>query len=76
VSHEEPNLNAGDDNFFNAKTSSIVILESSWESFIGAGHVGMLGRTLGPGELYKINGPAQFYFPTRCGKSFSFSWQT
>jgi hypothetical protein len=46
---DEPNLNAGDDNFFNDKTSSIVVLEGNWEFFIDSGHVGKLGRTLGPG---------------------------
>jgi len=49
VFRDEANLNSGDDHFFNDRTSSIVVLEGNWEFFIDAGHVGKLGRTLGPG---------------------------
>jgi hypothetical protein len=50
VVRDEPNLNAADDNFFNDITSSIVVLEGDWEFFEDSGHVGKLGKTLGPGH--------------------------
>jgi hypothetical protein len=58
VFQDEPNLNAGDDNFFNDKTSSIVILDGNWEFFINWNHEGKLGRTLGPGIYPWVEDPA------------------
>jgi hypothetical protein len=45
----EPNLNAGDDNFFNDRVSSIVVLESTWAFYRNANFNGQYSRTLGPG---------------------------
>ena len=45
----EPNLNAGDDNFFNDRVSSIVVLEGTWAFFRNANFNGRYARTLGPG---------------------------
>lgn len=50
VFSEEPNLNDSLDDFFNDKTSSIVILEGDWEFFIDPHYQNKLGEgTLGPG---------------------------
>ena len=46
----ETSLNAGDDNFFNDKTSSFVILEGNWEFFVHANFVGKFGGTIPPGK--------------------------
>jgi hypothetical protein len=54
VFHDEPNLNAGDDNSFNDKASSIVILDGRWEFFADSGHVAKLGQTLGPGSYDSV----------------------
>jgi len=45
----EPNLAAGDDNFFNDRISSFVILEGKWEFFLHSNFQIKLGPTLGPG---------------------------
>jgi hypothetical protein len=45
----ESNLNAEDDNFFNDRVSSIVILAGTWEFFRDAGFSGTYGPALGPG---------------------------
>lgn len=45
----EPNLNAGDDNFFNDKVSSIIVVSGSWNFYRHAGFVGRYAATLGPG---------------------------
>lgn len=58
VFRSESNLNAGDDNFFNDVTSSIVILDGNWEFFLDSNHVGKLGRTLGPGSYPSIDAPS------------------
>jgi hypothetical protein len=34
VFRAEPNLNAGDDNFFNDKASSLVVVEGNWALFL------------------------------------------
>jgi hypothetical protein len=54
----EPNLNAGDDNYMNDKTSSIVVLEGNWEFFIDWQFIGKLGQTLGPGSYAWVEDPA------------------
>jgi hypothetical protein len=54
VFKDEPNLNAGDDNFFNDKTSSMVIVEGNWEFFADWQHIGKLGKTLGPGNYESV----------------------
>ena len=51
----EPNLNAGDDNFFNDRVSSIVVLEGTWAFFRNSNFNGQYARTLGPG-LYPFVG--------------------
>ena len=45
----ESNLNAGDDNFFNDRASSIIVLAGTWEFFRDAGFHGSYGVVLGPG---------------------------
>jgi hypothetical protein len=45
----ESNLNAGDDNFFNDKVSSILVLAGAWEFFRDSGFQGSYGVVLGPG---------------------------
>jgi hypothetical protein len=45
----ESNLNAGDDNFFNDKVSSIVVLAGTWQFFRDAGFQGPYPTVLGPG---------------------------
>src|SRR6266567_2020850 len=45
----ESNLNAGDDNFFNDKVSSIVVLAGTWEFFRDSEFQGSYGVVLGPG---------------------------
>lgn len=45
----EPNLNAGDDNFFNDKTSSIAVLEGDWAFFGDSGFSRQYPPILGPG---------------------------
>jgi hypothetical protein len=45
----EPNLNAGDDNFFNDRVSSLVVLSGSWKFFQNSGFDAPYPPTLGPG---------------------------
>jgi len=45
----ESNLNAGDDNFFNDRVSSIVVLAGTWEFFKDSGFNGPYSILLGPG---------------------------
>jgi hypothetical protein len=45
----EPNLNAGDDFFFNDNTSSIAVLEGNWFLYRDSGFFGRYASTLGPG---------------------------
>jgi hypothetical protein len=45
----EPNLNANDDNFFNDRVSSIVVVSGSWNFFRHAGYTGRYANTLSPG---------------------------
>jgi hypothetical protein len=45
----ESNLNAGDDNFFNDKVSSVVVLAGTWEFFRDSEFQGSYGVVLGPG---------------------------
>src|SRR5262249_4887076 len=45
----EPNLNSSDDNYFNDRVSSIVVLSGIWAFFRDAGYHSQYARTLGPG---------------------------
>jgi hypothetical protein len=45
----ESNLNAGDDNFFNDRVSSIVVLAGTWKFFQNADFNGQYQSVLGPG---------------------------
>ena len=51
----EPNLNAGDDNFFNDKVSSIVVQSGTWNFFRNANFDGQYAHSLAPG-LYSFVG--------------------
>jgi hypothetical protein len=55
VFSEEPNLNDSLDDFFNDKTSSIVILEGDWVFFRDWKYENQLGGTLGPGSYKSVN---------------------
>jgi len=46
----EPNLAAGDDNFFNDKVSSFIILEGSWQFFRDINFESPQNIILGPGK--------------------------
>jgi hypothetical protein len=46
----ENNLNAGDDNWFNDKVSSFVILEGHWQFFRDSNFNGPASNILGPGK--------------------------
>jgi Beta/Gamma crystallin/Kelch motif len=52
----ETNLNAGDDNFFNDKTSSIVVLEGDWAFFADSGFSRQYPPVLGPGLYSWVEG--------------------
>jgi hypothetical protein len=54
---ENPNLNTAEDNFFNDKTSSFVIVEGQWEFFDDWNYIGKLGPTLGPGRYAWVEAP-------------------
>lgn len=54
----ESNLNAGDDNFFNDRVSSIAVLKGNWEFFRHAGFNDRYPVVLGPG-LYRFVGDIQ-----------------
>lgn len=45
----EPNLNAGDDNFFNDKLSSFVIVEGRWQFFRDSNFGNPASQVLQPG---------------------------
>ncbi|NHZ35148.1 beta/gamma crystallin-related protein [Massilia rubra] len=45
----ETNLNAPDDNFFNDKTSSFVILSGRWQFYRDANFQGPASQVFGPG---------------------------
>ena len=45
----EPHLDAGDDNFFNDRVSSIVILDGAWAFYRNPAFDGPYGPILGPG---------------------------
>ena len=45
----EDNLNAGDDNFFNDRTSSFVIVEGRWQFFRDSGFNNPSSNVFGPG---------------------------
>src|SRR5690242_4711895 len=49
VFSREPNLNAGDDNFFNDKVSSLVVLEGNWAFFADSNFHRQYPPILGPG---------------------------
>jgi len=55
VFEAEKNLNAGDDNFFNDKVSSIAVLESAWTFYHNSEMKGQYAKILGPG-LYSSVG--------------------
>lgn len=46
----EANLNAQDDNWFNDKVSSFVILEGNWQFFKDSNFSGTASRIMGPGK--------------------------
>lgn len=50
VFNPEPNLNAGDDSFFNDRVSSIVVLGGNWEVFRHSQYVQPYPVVLGPGR--------------------------
>jgi hypothetical protein len=50
----EANLNASDDNFFNDKVSSMVIIDGRWEFFKDSNFIAKLGPTLNPGSYPSI----------------------
>ena len=50
VFQAEANLNADGDDFFNDKTSSIVVLDGRWTFFVDSNFVGEVGGILGPGS--------------------------
>lgn len=54
VFSNEPNLNAGDDSFFNDKVSSMVVLDGRWEFFKDSNFIAKLGPTLGPGSYASV----------------------
>ena len=54
VFRQENNLNAADDNFFNDKVSSMVILEGHWEFFKDWNLIAKLGPTLPPGAYPSV----------------------
>ena len=47
----EPNLNAGDDNYFNDKISSFVITSGSWQFFRDANFAGPASNVFGVGRF-------------------------
>jgi hypothetical protein len=49
VFRAEPNLNAGDDNFFNDKVSSLVVVEGNWAFFADSNFHRQYPPILGPG---------------------------
>jgi beta/gamma crystallin len=55
VFRAEPNLNAGDDSFFNDKVSSLAVLGGTWAFFRNANFNGQYAQSLGPG-LYSFVG--------------------
>src|SRR5436853_185186 len=54
VFRQEDNLNAADDDFFNDKASSMVVLDGRWEFFKDSNHIAKLGSTLGPGSYPSV----------------------
>ena len=51
----EPNLNAPDDNFFNDKVSSFVILDGNWSFYRNAGFNTPYAPVLGPGLYASVS---------------------
>ena len=49
IFRSEDNLNAGDDSFFNDKTSSFVILDGRWQFFRDSGFNNPASNVFGPG---------------------------
>jgi hypothetical protein len=45
----EANLNAADDNFFNDKVSSIIVLQGTWSFYRDANFGGQYAKVLSPG---------------------------
>ncbi|MEI6847427.1 MAG: beta/gamma crystallin-related protein [Chlorobiaceae bacterium] len=45
----EPNLNAPDDNYFNDKISSFVVVSGQWQFFKDLNYSGLASRIFGPG---------------------------
>jgi hypothetical protein len=52
----EPNLNAGDDNYFNDKVSSLVVVSGEWAFYRNANYNGQYAATLGPGIYRWVGG--------------------
>src|SRR5262249_16863824 len=52
-----PTLDASDDNFFNDKVSSIVVLEGRWEFFADSNFHSKTGATLSPGDYPDVTAP-------------------
>jgi Beta/Gamma crystallin len=50
----ESNLNASDDNFFNDRVSSIVVLEGNWAFYRNSNFNGQYARILGPGAYPSV----------------------
>jgi hypothetical protein len=50
----ESNLNAGDDNFFNDRVSSMVVEDDEWAFYRHSGYVGQYARNLGPGKYPRV----------------------
>lgn len=50
----EPNLNAPDDNFFNDRLSSFVIVSGQWQFFEHADYQGAASAVFGPGVYHWV----------------------
>jgi hypothetical protein len=53
----EPNLNSADDNFFNDRVSSNIVVEGRWQFFRDSNFQVQLGQPLGPGQYQRLNAP-------------------
>lgn len=49
IFRSEPNLAAGDDNFFNDRVSSFVVVSGIWQFFRDINFTGPASHTFGPG---------------------------
>jgi hypothetical protein len=56
VVHDEPNLNASDDNFFNDRVSSLAVIEGNWAFYPDANFKGKpYPHILGPGLYPRVD---------------------